>query len=132
MRKHNVDSFFLFVLICVCLVSFYNDYYQQYLRKADYPRLMVRFEDMLLMPHAVLKAISDCAGVEMTSQISFQTTSSKGHGSKTNFVHAIAKTGNAARRTQLMTADDLELARTVLDSDILETFQYQLPSLYSR
>jgi len=36
--------------------DWYNDYYQ-----ADYPRLLVRLEDLVFYPHETLKAICDCA-----------------------------------------------------------------------
>lgn len=109
------------------IVHLYNDYYLQYLKDADYPRLMVRFEDMLLMPHAVLEQIAQCVGVATAEHLKFQTGSSKGHGSHTNFVNAIVKTGNIERRTMGMTREDILFAAEHLDKELLETFQYTVP-----
>lgn len=111
------------------LVDLWNDWYRQYL-EADYPRLMVRFEDLLFQAPAVMKQISDCMGVDFNaSQFEYQIKSAKGHGSHTDFLHAIIKSGNETARKKGMTVQDLTFAAQHLDVDLMRIFQYQSPTL---
>jgi hypothetical protein len=65
------------------LVDLWNDWYRQYL-EADYPRLIVRFEDLLFQAPAVMQQISECMGVDFNEEtFKYQTKSAKGHGSHT-------------------------------------------------
>ncbi len=107
-------------------MDLYSDYYRQYL-EADYPRLIVRFEDMLLQPRRVLAQVAECVGTTVAKQWKYQTESSKGHGSHTTFAAAITKTGDAQRRVAGMTEEDLAYATEHLDSEVMERFQYQIP-----
>ena len=111
------------------LIDLYNDHYRQYLLATDYPRLMVRFEDMLLLPTQVLQRVADCAGTKVADVISYQTGSAKGHGSHTTFLKAIQKTGDPERRRAGMTPQDLAYAREHLDPELLQQFHYQVPEL---
>jgi hypothetical protein len=109
------------------LVDLWNDWYRQYL-VADYPRLIVRFEDLLFQAPAVMKQISDCMGVDFNmSTFKYQTKSAKGHGSHTDFLHAIIKSGNETARKKGMTEADLKFAAQQLDADLMRIFQYQAP-----
>ena len=108
------------------LIDLYSDYYRQYL-EVDYPRLMVRFEDMLLQPRRVLAQVAECVGATIAETWKYQTESSKGHGSHTTFAAAITKTGDAQRRVAGMTAEDLVYAAAHLDTEVIQRFQYNVP-----
>lgn len=108
------------------LIDLYSDYYRQYM-EAEYPRLIVRFEDMLLQPKRVLAQVAECVGTVVAAEWSYQTESSKGHGSHTTFVSAITKTGDAQRRVAGMTTEDLMYATNHLDNEIIRIFQYNIP-----
>ena len=109
------------------LVDLWNDWYRQYL-EADYPRLMVRFEDLLFQAPAVMQQISNCMGVDFNVEMfKYQTKSAKGHGSHTDFLHAIIKSGNETARKKGMTEADLTFAAQHLDIDLMRIFQYQTP-----
>ena len=108
------------------LMHLYSDWYRQYL-DADYPRLLVRFEDMLWQAPTVLDAIAKCVGAKRADPIAYQVKSSKGHGSGTGLVKAILKSGNSDLRHGQITNEDLEYARLHGDAKLLELFKYSIP-----
>lgn len=112
------------------LVHLWANWYHYYLRMATYPRLLVRFEDMLLHAPAILKKVAECAGTTVPEQFTFQTASSKSHGSGTTFLKAITKTGNEPIRVEGMTKEDLEYAKQQLDPELMRLFQYRHPGEY--
>lgn len=109
------------------LVSFYNEWYRLYY-DVQYPRLIVRFEDLLFAPEELLQAIADCAGADLASTIAYKTESSKEHGSQTNLVGAMIKTGTGAGRFNNMTKDDLDYVEQFIDKELMTTFDY-MPSV---
>jgi hypothetical protein len=75
-----------------------------------------------------MKQISDCMGVDFdVKTFKYQTKSAKGHGSGTDFLHAILKSGNETARKKGMTEPDLKFAAQHLDADLMRIFQYQSP-----
>lgn len=116
------------VLYWDSLVHLWNDWYRQYV-DADYPRLIFRFEDLLLQAPAVMKQVSDCLGVEpvATTHFKFQTGKAKNHGSGTDLLHAVIKTANVTARVKGMTQQDLKFTAANVDPDLMRIFQYHLP-----
>jgi hypothetical protein len=110
------------------LVHLWSNWYDLYL-KATYPRLIVRFEDMLIHGPTIMKNIADCAGVTTPDVFQYQTGSAKGHGSGTTFLKALEKTGDPIKRKARMTKDDLEYAKEHLDSNLMKVFQYSHPEV---
>jgi len=110
------------------LVHLWSDWYRQYL-EADYPRLFVRFEDMLFHGPTLVGIIANCTGASVPDEFRRQTNNAKGHGSNTNFLSAIMKTGDAKRRIQQMTKQDLEFAKANLDKDLMRIFEYNIPEM---
>lgn len=110
------------------LILLWNDWYRQYMN-AEYPVLMVRFEDLLFGPAVMLQHIATCVGVNVANPIRYQVESSKRHGSQTDLVHAVIKYGHSNGRLRNLTNDDLAYAVETLDDDLIRTFQYQMPSL---
>lgn len=115
------------------LVHLWNDWYRQYL-EADYPRLIVRFEDLLLQAPAVMQQISECIGSKPVSPGNFryQTGKAKNHGSGVDLLHAVMKTGNITARLQGLTDADLAFAAERLDKDLMRIFQYETPGTRDR
>jgi len=134
------------------LVHLYNDWYMQYYN-ATYPRLIVRFEDLLFLPDKLLKVIARCVVGTSTDddkrnnkankrkrrrslmrrllrkEIRLQVDASKSHGKSSDLVHAMIKYGSGRGREQNMTQHDKEFAIAVLSSQpLLETFDYPPPS----
>jgi len=109
------------------LAHFYNDWYQQYIR-ADFPRLIVRYEDMLLYGPKILGKIAECVGSTTPSEFSYLLDRAKKHGSRSGFVDAVFKSGNSALRLKGLTTEDLAYTRTHIDADLLRLMHYTLPT----
>lgn len=108
------------------LVDFWSGWYRSYF-VADFPRLMIRFEDLLLHGESVIGAIASCVGGDIKSTYYVRKESSKEHGSQANFLEVLLKTGNSTVRRQRLSKQDLEYSREALDSDLLNVFQYRIP-----
>ena len=132
-RTNNHDS----------LVHLWNDWYGQYYRHNDninaslkaisakYPRLMVRFEDLVFHSFAVTKTICHCAGGELRTDQPFdyiQETAKEGPGhgkDRTGMMDAwikYSKPPDPFRRDA-----DNDFAKAQLDEELLDVFHYRLP-----
>lgn len=108
------------------LVDVWNEWYRPYWEnKVGYPRLIIRFEDMLLHAPIIMEKLSQCLGVARKSQYVYQTSSAKAHGSHTNFLKAIMKTADAEKRKKQLSLKDKIYAAQHLDLDMMEAFQYR-------
>lgn len=105
------------------LVHLWSEWYRQYLT-ADYPVLLIRFEDLVFQPVTVLREIADCVDGTLASEIQYQVKSSKPHGSGTDYIKALIKTADTELRARNLTADDAEFARAHLDPDLMKLFHY--------
>jgi len=120
------------------LIDLYNDWYMQYYNVTTYPRLIVRFEDLLFMPEELLKIIAECiTGGDtlrrrklrhaLRKQIKLQVGASKSHGESNDLVRAVIKYGNGFGRASNLTADDLNYTIRALSSQpLMDTFDYQM------
>ncbi|MGK3734198.1 MAG: hypothetical protein ACI8RD_000438 [Bacillariaceae sp.] len=117
----------------------YSEWYNDYL-KADYPRLMVRFEDLLFFGKDVTRAMCQCGGGtprkdngrsgDFTHVAESAKKGKTAHGSlkeRTNLVGALIKYGSGKHRTDTMTRDDLIAARRHFDPELMEAFGYRHP-----
>lgn len=115
------------------LIHLYNDWYQQYYTDATYPRLILRFEDMLLHAPTIVHMIGTCAGVDNVTlamrPFKYQIQSAKGHGSHTDFFKAILKSGDTQTRIKNMTTEDIKFAMTHLDPELMKVMQYRMPEI---
>jgi hypothetical protein len=115
------------------LVEFWNDWNRAYVL-APFPRLMVRFEDIVFHPKQVTQTVCECAGGQLHTNMPFQyvvESAKKGsaHGSeKTSYVDALSKYGTETGRYVGFTSDDLQYAQTHLDPDLMRLFGYHYPS----
>jgi len=125
------------------LLELYNDWYMQYYN-ATYPRLIVRFEDLLFLPDGLLKVVATCVlgndvgegnstkrfrvrlrRLLVSEQINLQLKASKSHGHSSDLVRAVINYGSGRGRTHNMTRQDLEYANEILSSQpLLDTFDY--------
>lgn len=117
------------------LLEFWNDWYRDYVR-APFPRLIVRFEDVVFHPKLVTQTVCECAGGEMNQNKPFKyivDSAKKGaahgaEGQRTSYVDALVKYGTEAGRYKGFEAADLEYAKQHLDPDLMRLFGYKLPS----
>lgn len=115
------------------LVEFWNDWNRAYVL-ASFPRLMVRFEDIVFHPKQVTQTVCECAGGQIHANKPFKyvvESAKKGsaHGTeKTSYVDALVKYGTELGRYTGFTKDDLLYAQKHLDPDLMRLFSYRFPS----
>jgi hypothetical protein len=102
------------------LWSTWNRLYYDY----EYPRLIVRFEDMLFHAEAVMKQIFDCAGIPMQGPFLYQMESSKKDKKTADFITGLSKYGRRFGRYDSLFPRDIEYLREVLDPELLQAFHY--------
>lgn len=112
------------------LIHLWNEYYGQFWN-APYPRLIVRYEDLLWHAPRVLSMVSDCVGADTSSKMrsySYVTSPAKTHGNKvSNLIDAIARAGSEEmRKTGYLTAVDLQEVTKTIDHTLVHLFQYSL------
>lgn len=106
------------------LVHLWSEYYTDYLA-ADYPRLIVRFEDTLYRLEEVFRIIMDCIGVKMTQPFVHEVDTPKFHGQPTDFVSALQKYSSDSSRHRGLNQEDRALAHEVLNPELMRLFGYQ-------
>ena len=127
----------------------WNEWYQLYYN-ATYPRIMIRYEDLLFYGKQVIEAICACGGgVPRTDRpVSSSSSSSSSSGfvhvsssaklrqehvrQKTDLLTAIITYGSINQhqqgRLKSMTPDDIQAAKILLDSNLMNVFGYTHPS----
>lgn len=114
------------------LAHLWTSWYQQYYKDADFPRLVVRFEDFVFYPKEVTRQICTCAGgtIRDGQDFIYQVNSAKhgpGHGTAlTSWVSAMVRYGSYGHhRLKGMTPQDLQLADSMLDLEMMQALSYQ-------
>lgn len=122
--------------------DYYNEYYHQRNRMATkqynntmFPRLIVRYEDIIFHPKEVTKTACHCAGGEMIhandNDFVYMVDSAKkgiAHGTeKTGYIDAIIKYGSNKHRWEGMTIEDLLYFKQHADAQLMDLFQYKYP-----
>jgi hypothetical protein len=115
------------------LAHLWTNWYQQYHKEADYPRILVRYEDMIFYPKEVTRQLCEvCAGGTLRQDFSYQVDSAKqgpGHGDvRTSWITAIIRYGSDRWRLRGLTKEDLLLAKEALDITMMQAFSYQQPA----
>mmetsp|Transcript_22578 Transcript_22578/g.33045 ORF Transcript_22578/g.33045 Transcript_22578/m.33045 type:complete len:414 (-) Transcript_22578:87-1328(-) len=124
--KHNVTSH-------TSMAGLWNDWYGSYL-DADFPRLVVRFEDLLLHAEDVVGKVCRCGGGKMYNkpfeyiQDSAKKKGGKVHEGSNGLVKSMIKYGDAANRLKPYQPEDLEYAKLTLREDLMDQFHYSRPS----
>lgn len=115
------------------MLDHFTDYYSSYMN-ATFPRLIVRFEDLVFFPKQVVRQVCQCAGGAMEDgPFQYIVESAKkgsAHGAKsqrTGFVDAIIRYGTSKGRWRGMTRQDLEYAKQTLGVRLLNEFHYLGP-----
>ena len=111
------------------MVDFWNSWYMEWMN-APYPRLIVRYEDVLFHPESTVRQLCQCAGGDLVGQFKFpqkSAKSGKGHGpegSSSNHTTALSRYGNAKARYEAFSTKDLEFAETHLKATLMGLFGY--------
>lgn len=113
------------------LAHLWNDWYNGY-RMADFPRLIIRFEDLMYHPEEVVSTVCTCGGgVMRDGNFTYMLDSAKGstgaHHGAAGLAAAMIRYGDAEIRVKGFTEDDLSYAREKLDPVLMEKFAYSYP-----
>ena len=110
----------------------WNTFYRDYLN-ADFPRLIIRYEDLLLHADEIMPQICECVGAELTNTengVSVGKESAKKHmRSKDDIVGIIMRYGSIEKKTERHTKGDIVYANENLAKDLMEAFQYKYPKI---
>jgi len=117
------------------LPAMWNDWYNAYL-DVDFPRVIVRFEDLLFYGKNVTETLCECGGGSpRRAQFGHVKSSAKlgtaAHGAnKTNLLDAIIQFGSDKSRLDGMTKTDLKWSHTLLDDNLMNFFDYRYATNY--
>ena len=117
------------------LAHMWNEWYHEYI-DADFPRIVVRLEDLVFHSKEVISKICGCIGGTMQKDFQYVTQTAKVgdeniHGKmedRTNMFKWFTK-WHLENRTKNMTKDDHEYATEHLDSGLLDLFHYDPPPI---
>ncbi|KAG7348538.1 hypothetical protein IV203_017243 [Nitzschia inconspicua] len=114
------------------LVHYWNAWYESYV-DATWPRLLIRFEDTLFHPKQVMEEVCRCGGGELVKPFRYLVDEAKWNHKQeqNNMVTAILRYGTARGRYHNMTKDDIAFSDRILNSTLLDVFQYQAPYIHS-
>ena len=114
------------------LPHFWTQYYLEYL-EADYPRLIVRFEDLHFWGKELIDTVCQCAGGTArhpNKEFKYIVGTAKWggtHTSKTNMVTAMIKYGSDKNRFNGLSQAEMDFAASVLTPEWMNLFQYKVP-----
>ena len=114
------------------LPGMWNDWYNEYMN-VDFPRVMVRMEDLIFYGKNVTETLCQCGGGSpRRKQFRHVSESAKlgtaAHGNhKTSLLQAIIHYGTDKGRLHQMTDKDLQVTKEILDPHLMELFNYQNP-----
>jgi len=117
------------------MIDFWNTWYSDYLDVVEFPRLIIRFEDILFHLEEVLTQVCHCGGGEVIQKRSAMHLKSQAakrgtvHNGSSGLLSAITTYGSATHRLDGMTADDIKFANEHARSDLMELFSYSYPSI---
>jgi hypothetical protein len=123
--KYNSDLKFKYE----SLVHYWNVWYSEY-KKAEFPRLFVRMEDLLFHGEEVVTQICECGGGTMrTPFMHVQEVANRNLGIEQNhklagLIGSLIRYGNIKTRKQGYPPFQLQAARNLLDSTLMKLFGY--------
>mmetsp|Transcript_24051 Transcript_24051/g.56870 ORF Transcript_24051/g.56870 Transcript_24051/m.56870 type:complete len:429 (-) Transcript_24051:1887-3173(-) len=116
------------------LAHMWKDWYDEYYN-VDWPRLMVRLEDLVFYPHETVRKICECVDGKYVGDdnLSMTLDSAKAKDDK---IHGKDRTGLVRamiahvtqNRTKGMTLDDAAFAKQTLEDSVMRTFGYKSPT----
>lgn len=123
------------------MVDLWNTYYGDWIN-ADFPKVIVRFEDLLVHAETVVEKICDCVGGTMKPNKggfaldgpfvyeleSAKIKGGKAHSGSNGLISSLMKYGTMSNRIKSFKPEDLEYARKELNKDIMAMFKYTDPT----
>ena len=117
------------------LADLWNTWYGDWIDHASFPRLIVRFEDLLFHAEKVVGEICKCGGgVLYDKPFKYSLNSAKigkVHDGSSGLVKSMSRYSDKSQRVKSFTSKDLTYAVKTLRSDIMDKLGYASPSLYT-
>jgi hypothetical protein len=112
------------------LADMWTQFNQQYYN-ATYPRLMVRYEDVMTHPEQIVGTIRDCIGLKKPSTDPFQYVleTAKKHGKPSDYFQSLQKLATDVDRHRGMTKADRVYSNKALHTVLMKTFRYNYAPL---
>jgi hypothetical protein len=115
------------------LAAVWNEWYRESY-DAEYPRIIVRLEDLVFHAKEVVTKVCECFGGKMDRDFLYVTKTAKVgdaniHGSDRTDLFKWFTRWHLEDRVRNMTREDQEYAREHLDQELLKQFQYGTPEL---
>lgn len=126
------------------LVHMWNEWNGQYIHydngsMEEFPRLVIRYEDLLFHQKDVVRQVCDCVGgtVASSNYIHLEDSAAKPtvlrmHSGSSDLVSAIMRYGKDADRLKGMTSEDVSFAKSLLDDKLMTLFGYNHPNETTR
>jgi len=114
------------------IVHLFNEWYEAY-DQADYPRLLIRMEDLVFHTKETITKVCECAGGKIRRDRPFvyvvdsAKKDSPGHDTSTGFAEAWIKYSKPLQVQAGFTESDYEAALTVINQELMEKFGYRHP-----
>lgn len=111
------------------LVDMWNTWYGQW-HDVEFPRLMIRFEDLLFHAEETVTKICECGGGKMNKKFRYMEDSAKGdggpHKGSAGFLASLVTYGNSTLRMKdiLKWEKDIEYFREHVDDELMNLFGY--------
>lgn len=114
------------------LIHLWNEFYQEYL-KADFPRLIVRFEDAIFHLPQIVQHIQECVGAySKHDSLQVQAGYAKRHGNTagTSLLKVMLKALDKQARweSSKLTLEQRQDIRRTLDPELMKILHYKMPS----
>ncbi len=114
------------------MAHLWNEWYQDWI-DVEFPRLLIRFEDLVFHTEAVINQTCSCAGGNMyPGPFKYIQDSAKGnigvHKGSNGLVKSIQKYGSPENRLKSFHVEDLKYAKLHLSKNITEMFHYKAPT----
>jgi len=111
------------------LIGMWNDWYNEYHDTKEFPRIIVRYEDVLFRPEEIVNDICTCAGGTMKPNFINQEATAKNHGTGNGKKQSEKKYGDEERRVVGYKDEDLKWFEENIDVALLEELGYKLTGL---
>ena len=113
------------------LAHLWNEWYANWI-DVNFPRVIIRYEDLILHPETVLGKICTCAGGLMNDKFTFVGESAKkggAHAGSSGLVKALVTYTSSTMRLQPFKGPDIEYALSNIRTDIMDDFHYSVPEI---
>lgn len=115
------------------LADLWNTWYGNWI-DADFPRLIVRFEDLLFHTESVVGKICECGGgkIRDASKFKYSVDSAKkgaAHKGANGLVKSLITYSDKNKRLKSFTEQDLSYAVRTINSDVMNMFGYVTPQV---